>query len=68
VGQLRGDLDLAQESRCADHPGHLRPQDLDSHLTMVLEILGEINNGHATATELALDDIAVGQRRSQSLV
>ena len=40
-------------------------QHLDRYLALVLEIVGEKNSGHAAATHLALDDVAVGQGCSE---
>ena len=38
-----------------------RPQHLDGHLPVQLEILGEIDDCHPAAAELALDSVAVGE-------
>jgi len=39
----------------------LGPQHLERHLAIVLEILGEVDGGHPTRTELALDRVAIGE-------
>ena len=59
--QGRDRLDLAQEPLGTDDRGELGLQDLDGDLAVVLEILREIDGGHAARAELALDAIAVGQ-------
>ena len=64
----RGDrLDLAEEPLGADHRGQLGPQHLDRDLAPVLEVLGEVDGGHAALAELALDPVAVGEGGTQTL-
>ena len=58
---MRGDLDLPQEPSGAERGGELGPQHLDRDLAVVLEVLGEIDGGHAALAELALDAVAVGE-------
>ncbi len=57
--QVGGDLDLGQEPVAPDDGRELRMQDLDGHLAAVLQVLGEIDRGHAALTELALDAVTV---------
>ena len=59
--QRRDGLDLAQEPLGADHGGELGLEDLDGDLAVVLEVLGEVDRGHAARAELALDAVAVGK-------
>jgi hypothetical protein len=54
-----GDLHLAREAARAHGGGDLGPQDLQGDLPVVLEVLGEIDGGHAALPELALEAIAV---------
>ena len=54
-------LDLAEEPLGADDRGELRAQHLDRDLAVVLEVVREIDGGHAAGAELALDAIAIGQ-------
>ena len=54
-------LDLAEEPLGADDRGELRPQHLDRDLAIVLEVLGQIDGGHAALAELPLDAVAVGE-------
>ena len=55
----RGDLDLPQEALGAEHR--------DRHLAVVLEVLGEIDRGHAARAEFALQAIAVRQRGGEAI-
>ena len=53
--------DFAEEALAADGGGHLRPEHLDGDLTSVLQVIGEIDNGHAPAPELAHEAVLAGQ-------
>ena len=64
--EVRGGLDLAQEALGADDGGELGAEDLDGDGAIVLEVVREVDGGHAARTELALDAVAVGQRRSKT--
>ena len=59
--ELGGDLDLAQEPLGTDDRGELGMQHLDGDLAVVLEVLRQVDGGHAAPAELALDQVAVGQ-------
>ena len=59
--QVGGGLDLAQETFRADRGGDLLAQHLDGDLAIVLQIVGQVDGGHATRAELALDAVAVAQ-------
>ena len=41
-------------------------QDLDGDLAAVLEVLGEVDGGHAALAELALEAVAVGEGRGEA--
>ena len=56
-----GDLDLGEEAVAADDGAQLGVQDLDGDLAVVLEVLGEVDGGHAALAELALEAVAVGR-------
>ena len=64
--EVGGGLDLAEEALAADCGGQFGPQDLDRDLAIVLEILGEVDGGHAARAELALDAVAVGERSREA--
>ena len=59
--QMGDGLDLAQEPLGADHGRELGPQHLDGDLAVVLEVVREIDRGHAALPQLALDPVAVGE-------
>ena len=56
-------VDLLTEALWPEHRGKLWFQDLNCDISMVPEILGEIDGGHATAAELTLDPVSPGERR-----
>jgi len=66
VLQIGGGLDLGQEPFGTDHGGQLGPEDLDRHLAVVLEVLGEVHRGHAALAQLPLDAVAVCQGDSEA--
>ena len=45
----------------------LGSQDLDCHLAMLFEILGQVDRLHAAAAQFFLDDMAVGKSGLQAL-
>ena len=57
--QVGGDLDLGQEPFGTDNRSQLRLQDLEGHLAVVLDVLGQVHGGHPALTQLTLDGIAV---------
>src|SRR5439155_16901325 len=61
VGEPGGQLDFPEEPLGAEGGGELGLQYLDRDLTVVLEVLGEVNCGHPAAPELTLDRVAVGE-------
>jgi hypothetical protein len=67
VLKLRGDVDLSYEAIGPHRCTQLRTQHLERHLAAVLEVLGKVDGGHPAGTELALDGVAVGESRLQSV-
>ena len=63
VVEPRRDPDLGEESLGAEHGTELGAQDLEGDLTIELPVAGEVDDGHATGADLALDDVAVVERR-----
>ena len=61
VLQRGGGLDFHHEPLGADDGGQLRLQDLERHLAVVLEVLGQVHGGHAALAELPLDQIAISE-------
>jgi len=55
-------LDLDDEPLGAEDGGKLGLQDLDRDLAVVLQVLGQVDGGHATLAERPLDSVAAGQR------
>ena len=54
-------LDLAQEALAAEGGRQLRPEHLDGDLAVVLQVVGEVDHGHAAAPELALEAVLAGK-------
>jgi len=59
VLQIGRRFDLVHEPIAAEDRCQLRAEDLDRDLPLVLEICGEVDGGHATGSQLALDGVAV---------
>ncbi len=53
--KIRGGRDFAQESLGAQRGREFRPEHLDCHLALVLQVLGEIDGGHPAGAQLAHD-------------
>ena len=64
--ELGGDGDLAEEPLGAERVGEFGVEDLDRDRAIVLEIVREVDGGHAALPELALDAVAVGEGGSES--
>ena len=56
-----GDVDLAGKAIGADGHGDFGEQHLDGHIAVVAFIMCEVDCGHAAASELAQDAIALFQ-------
>jgi hypothetical protein len=61
--QLRGDADFTQESLTAQDSGEFGTHDLERYLSLVFEIVGEVDGRHAADTDLVLDGVTVGECR-----
>ena len=59
--QARGGADLAQEPLAAERRAEIGMQHLDGHVAIVLEVVREVDRGHAAGAEFALDAVAVGE-------
>jgi hypothetical protein len=68
VGVLEacGGGDLPQKALGPEHGGELRPEDLERDLSLVLQVLGQVDRGHAALTELMLDAVAALEGRVQA--
>src|SRR3954454_13993496 len=58
MGEPGGDLDLASEALRPEERAELRPEDLERHLAVVLEVVGQVDGRHAAAPQLAHQGIA----------
>ena len=61
-----GELDLAEKALGPERGGELGVEHLDGDRAVVLEVAGELDGGHAPATELALERVAVPQAFAQA--
>ena len=66
VLQVGRRLDLGQEPLRADDGAKFRAQHLHRYSAVMLEVLGEIDRGHAPLAQLPLDAVAVGEGSGQS--
>ncbi len=65
--KIRRRFDFAEKTLRANHGAELRQKHLDRDLALVLQVFGEVDGGHATLPELALDAVAALQRRGESI-
>ena len=66
VGKPGGHPDLPDEPLRAEDRAQLRPQDLEGHLAVVLEVVGQIDGRHAAPPQLALEGIAADESGVQT--
>ena len=57
----RGDADLASEAFGAKQRAQLGAKDLDGDLAVMLQVVGQVDGGHASPAELALHGVAAGE-------
>ena len=62
-----GEDPTAQEPLRSEGGGEIGLEDLEGDLATVLQVVGEIDGGHAALAELALEMVAVGQRGLETL-
>ena len=62
-----GEADLALEALGAERGGELGEQDLEGDGPVVAEVVGQVDDGHAAAAELALEGVAVGEGVAQAV-
>ena len=58
--QIGGGRDLAEEALGPEGVGQLGAEHLHGDLAPVLEVVGEIDRGHAARAKLAVEAVAVG--------
>ena len=61
-----GEADLALEALGAERGGELGEQDLERDRAVVPEVVGQVDDGHAAAPELALEGVAVREGVAQA--
>ena len=61
VLQLRGGLDLGEESLAAERGAEVGVQHLDGDVAIVLEVVREVDRRHPAGAEFALDAVAADQ-------
>ena len=67
VVEAGGDLYLAEKPVRADVRGQMRMQHLHCHGPAMLEVLGQIDRGHATPPDFPLEVVAAGERTLQAV-
>ena len=55
MGEMGGDPDLLQKALRSDGLGQLRLEDLHRHLTVMLQVLGQVYDRHPPAAQLSLE-------------
>ncbi len=63
--EVRGDADLREEAVDAEDGAELRVEELERDGAAVADVAREVHGRHATAADLALDDVPVRDRRGQ---
>lgn len=58
--------DLPGEAVSPERRGELRPEHLQGHPTVVLQVSRQIHGGHPAATELPLDVVSLGEDLAHS--
>jgi hypothetical protein len=66
VREACGSLDLTQEAVRSDGFCQVGIEDFDGDWAVVLQILGQVDGGHATAADFALDGVAALQSGVQA--
>ena len=65
MGEAGGDLDLLEKPLGAEGDRHLGMEHLDGNLTVVLQVSGEIHDGHPTPSQFVTDVVPGGESRLQ---
>jgi hypothetical protein len=63
--QLCRCLDLSQEAIGPQRCSKIRMKNLDGYVTLVAEIVGEVNGGHATRSDFTVEAVLGVQRVGQ---
>ena len=59
MGQAGDGFDFEKEAVSSQNQRYRRVHDLYSHFPIVPEVVGEVHRGHAAASDLTLDPVAV---------
>jgi hypothetical protein len=59
MGEVRGDLDFAEEAFRPNRGGGFGPPDLHRDFAAVFEIFRQVDRGHTARAEFALDAVAI---------
>jgi hypothetical protein len=65
VVEPRGELDLTEKPVSAEHRGQLRAQDFEGDVPVKLEVVCEVDGGHAALTQLTVEAVAIGERNPE---
>ncbi len=65
--ELGSHLDFPEETIGAERGGKFRSQDLHRHLAAVLQVLGQVDGGHAALAQLAFETEVVGEGGGDSV-
>src|SRR5204862_6129777 len=68
VIERRCDLDLAQKPLGPDRSAEIGSEHFHGYLAVVLQVQGEMDRGHSSLAQRALQAVAVGQRLGEALV
>ena len=67
MGEFRGQVDFAEEALGADRLGDIRTKHFQRNVTVVAGVIRQVDRGHSTTAQLALERIAVAQRAFELL-
>ena len=67
VVQACGDFDFSEKAFRTEGGGQFRPKDLHRHLSLVLNVLRQVDRGHSTPADFTFNRIAVGQSEGEAI-
>ena len=63
--EIRRNPDLGEEPLDPDDRGQLGSQDFEGNFAIVPEVVGQVDRGHATLSQLAVEPVPVTERRAK---
>ena len=63
--EVGGELDLGEEPLGPEHGGELGPHDFERDPAVVAEVVREVDGGHSSGPDLALDPYRSAETRSE---